>query len=404
MESSRAVPWCAEQQKRPGCRMQFGRRNTKRGPVVETEKRSSRPRKGWRGRLSQSEEGAAADRQPAKAGCRHFPGLKPRRGWSWLVCPWRRSGSFRCEQHVNRACEDAQVQKQAPVLDVGEIKVHVEFKRWTTARGNLPKTGDAGFYVKAPVVLQFVLADLGDGMRPRPDQAHLPVQHIPELRKFVEAVAAENMADASDSGIVVDFEDRALPLIAGAQILLQVFGVGHHGAKLVATEGAAFDPGAFGGINHRTGRVQVDKQSDDRHERTDQRQDECGPDDIYGPLQKQGGARQRLAVQGDDRYFSDVIDAGVGPRTRRQIGHGTNIQVVPERDFGSFSRLSALAGKSENDFVNEFGASHRSPADNKDLARRRFAAAPLPCHLPHPTAQHQASQAAGKYGEGGAWV
>src|SRR5208337_5035719 len=99
--------------------------------------------------------------------------------------------------------------------------------------------------------------------------------------------------------------------------------------------------------NHRTGRVQVDKQSDDRHERTDQRQDECGPDDIYGPLQKQGGARQRLAVQGDDRYFSDVIDAGVGPRTRRQIGHGTNIQVVPERDFGSFSRLSALAGKSE---------------------------------------------------------
>src|SRR5208283_216563 len=246
MESSRAAPWCAEQQKRSGCRTQSGRRNKKRGLAVETEKRSSRPRKGWRERLSQSEEGAAADRQPAKAGCRHFPGLKPGRGWSWLVFPWRRSGSFRREQHVNRACEDAQVQKQTPVLDVGEIKVHVEFERRTPARGNLPKTGDAGFYVKAPVVLKFVLADLGDGMRPRPNQAHLPAQHIPELREFVEAVAAEDVADASDSGVVVDFEDRALQLVAGAQIFLEVFGVGHHGAKLVAAERTAFDPGALG--------------------------------------------------------------------------------------------------------------------------------------------------------------
>jgi len=47
------------------------------------------------------------------------------------------------------------------------------------------------------------------------------------------------------------------------------------------------------------------------------------------------------------------------------------------------------------------GASDRSSSNNEDLARRRSETAPLPCHLPHPPAQHQAGQAASKYREGG---
>jgi hypothetical protein len=62
-------------------------------------------------------------------------------------------------------------------------------------------------------------------------------------------------------------------------------------------------------------------------------------------------------MQSDDRYLSDEIDAGIRPRTRRQIGNGTNVQMVTERDLGSFSRLGGLAGKSEDDLINEFSAS-----------------------------------------------
>ena len=131
----------------------------------------------------------------AKAGCRHCPGLRLGRGWSWLVCPWRASGSFRREQHANCAGEDAQVQPQTPVLDVGEIKVHVELKRGTVACRNLPQTRDARFHVQSPELVKFVVVDLVDRMRPRSDQAHLPAQHVPELREFVEAVAADDTAD-----------------------------------------------------------------------------------------------------------------------------------------------------------------------------------------------------------------
>src|SRR2546423_1158978 len=95
--------------------------------------------------------------------------------------------------------------------------------------------------------MKFVMVDLVNRMRPRSNQAHFPAQHVPKLRQFVEAVAADNTADA--------------------------------------------------------------------------------------------------------------MDGGVGPRTRRQIGTGTNVQVITERGRGSLSRLGWLAGKSEDDFVDEFGAS-----------------------------------------------
>ena len=116
------------------------------------------------------------------------------------------------------------------------------------------------------------MVDLVDGMGPRSNQAHFPTQHVPELREFVEAVAADDTADAGDSGVAVNFEDRALSLVAGAQVFLEVGGVGHHGAKLVATKAAAFGSGALRAVDGRTGRVQPDEQGHDRHERTGQHQ------------------------------------------------------------------------------------------------------------------------------------
>src|SRR5208282_5320205 len=253
MGSYCGVPSCAEQRRRPGCRMRFGRRKKKKDPADETGKQSSQTRKGRREKPIPGEAGEAADRQRAKAGCRHSRALKPGRGWSWLVCSWRRSGSFRREQHANCVGEDAQVQTQTPVLDVSEIKVHVEFERRTVARRDLPKTCNARFHVKAPELVKFVMVDLVDRMRPRSNQAHLAAQHVPELWQFVEAVAADRASDSRDSGVVVDFEDRALSLVAGAQVFLELCGIGHHRAKLVATEAASFGAGAFRAVKNRTG-------------------------------------------------------------------------------------------------------------------------------------------------------
>ena len=92
---------------------------------------------------------------------------------------------------------------------------------------------------------------------------------------------------AGDSGVVVNFENRALPLVAVAQLFLEVFGIGHHRAKLVAVEAAAFGAGAFRGVDDRTGRVQPDEQGHDRHERTGQHQTERRTRDVQQTLQKQ---------------------------------------------------------------------------------------------------------------------
>src|ERR1039458_9425879 len=74
-------------------------------------------------------------------------------------------------------------------------------------------------------------------------------------------------------------------------------------------------------------------------------------------------------MQGDDRHFSYLIDAGVGPRSRGQIGDGANVQVVTERDLGRFSRSDGLTGKSEDNLIDEFGA--RQPVQVCDSPQYR---------------------------------
>ncbi len=76
-------------------------------------------------------------------------------------------------------------------------------------------------------------------------------------------------------------------------------------------------------------------------------------------------------MKSDDRHVSDAIDAGVWPWTRGQIGYGTNVQVVAERGLGSFSRQGWLTGKSEDDFIDEFGACEPVQVRDSPQYRRR---------------------------------
>ena len=95
-----------------------------------------------------------------------------------------------------------QIEAQVPVLDIGQIEMHIEIERCTLARADLPESGHAGLHVQAPVVVKLVAIDFIHRMRAWPNQAHLSTQHIPKLRKLVEAEAAKEMSEASDPGIV----------------------------------------------------------------------------------------------------------------------------------------------------------------------------------------------------------
>src|SRR5580700_5650993 len=134
-----------------------------------------------------------------------------------VVCESMRwSDSFWREEHANCADEDAQIEEQGPVLDVSEIQVHIELERRTISGGNLPEAGDAGFHVEAAVVVELVVINIVDGMRPRADKAHFAAEDVPELGKFIETVTAEDAAEAGDARIAMDLEGRTLALVAGA--------------------------------------------------------------------------------------------------------------------------------------------------------------------------------------------
>ena len=50
--------------------------------------------------------------------------------------------------------------------------------------------------------------------RPRADQRHVALEHVPQLRQLVDAGLAEEVADAGDPRVVLQLERRAVLLAA----------------------------------------------------------------------------------------------------------------------------------------------------------------------------------------------
>ena len=58
-----------------------------------------------------------------------------------------------------------------------------------------------------------------------------------------------------------------------------------------------------------------------------------------------------------DRDIPDEIDARLRPVSWRQVGDGANIKVIAEGGFDCFTRQVRTPGESNDDFVDELGAS-----------------------------------------------
>ena len=71
---------------------------------------------------------------------------------------------------------------------------------------------------------------------PRTDQAHLSLEDVNELGRFVYAPAAQETPNPGHAGIVPDLEGRSLYLVEILQDSLAYFGVPLHRAKHVADE------------------------------------------------------------------------------------------------------------------------------------------------------------------------
>src|SRR5690606_4852373 len=110
--------------------------------------------------------------------------------------------------------------------------------------------------------------------RPRSDEAHLALQHVPQLRQLVEARLAEEATDTRNARVVPELV-VAIPLFLQLRTLFQelledLVGVFDHRGEFAALEASAAPPDPRMAVDHRTAfRPQQYAHSDDEREKYD---------------------------------------------------------------------------------------------------------------------------------------
>src|SRR5262249_8379105 len=101
----------------------------------------------------------------------------------------------RRQNHRHRAEQDLDVEAERPSIDVSEIQTHPVLEVHAVAAGDLPEAGDSRLHGEAPALPALVLLDLLRDRRARPDEAHVALEHVPELRQLVDGEAPDPPAD-----------------------------------------------------------------------------------------------------------------------------------------------------------------------------------------------------------------
>ena len=116
----------------------------------------------------------------------------------------------------NRLVQNLEVPPEGPGPYIFQIESQATFKRRIAARGNLPQSGKPWRYVQTLQIAEVVALEIIEWMRPRPDQAHFTAHYIPELRQFIQAIAAEKSSHTGNPGIVDHFEKWPLAFVGGS--------------------------------------------------------------------------------------------------------------------------------------------------------------------------------------------
>ena len=214
------------------------------------------------------------------------------------------------DERAQRLQHDHQIETEGAVLQV--VEVVAELPRRARARprvsaAHLGPAGDAGLDQLAAVIERDLPLELGDQVRnlwARPDQRHLPAQHVPKLRQLVDVRAAEDATDAGDA-IVVDSRP------SGAVAL----GVHPHRAQLGDAELAAATADADLAEEDRAAVAELHGQSRDGEDRRQHQEGGRAHDDVHGALDRgrsRGVARvhqvlEERRVEGRDRHVAEEL-------------------------------------------------------------------------------------------------
>src|SRR5271157_4092436 len=126
------------------------------------------------------------------------------------------------EHHADRLQQDSAVQPGRPVTYVVGIEFHAPVVVGIVAARNLPQPGQAGRHLGVQREGWSVLGDLLAYDRAWPYHAHIPAQHVPQLRQLIQAVLAQEPADARDTRVVAQLV-REPPLARQLRVAIEVF-------------------------------------------------------------------------------------------------------------------------------------------------------------------------------------
>src|ERR1039457_2395581 len=132
--------------------------------------------------------------------------------------------------------KNPEVQGQAPAFHILQIESDIGVEGRVASGFDLPEPRNSGRGVEAPGMFKLVARDFARNGRTRADDAHVPYQHVPELRQFIERIFAHKAARPGDTRVLGNFEENAVPFIQMAEFLLELLGVADHGAEFIAAE------------------------------------------------------------------------------------------------------------------------------------------------------------------------
>ena len=163
-----------------------------------------------------------------------------------------------------RQPDDLQVAGERVVVHVLDVILHRLVVGEVGAAVDLGEAGDAGLHVVAAVVLGRVLLHQLRDLRPRADDAHVALQHVPEVRQLVQARRAQEAADARQPRHRRGEDERLEVDVLELRRLVGLVPLVRHRAVLVHGEALAPQPHARLRVDHRPARIELDGERDQR--------------------------------------------------------------------------------------------------------------------------------------------
>ena len=144
---------------------------------------------------------------------------------------------------------------------------------------------------------------------PRPHDGHISLEHIDELRQFVERGAAHERAEPGGSLLA-----RLRPYGAGSG-----FGVHGHGAKLQHVERASVQPHPVLFVKHRAGRGQLYADGEQEQERGQEDQRRRRESHVHDAFRDASELQRRFVDKMDDRQALHAGDPAVHNVEMKQV-------------------------------------------------------------------------------------